>query len=490
MIATRITAKIVDDNSGVPTELPIILTDQGPIPSVIDFLLEKHLNGASISTLNKDIQSIILLIEYMEANQDVFDDPEVLFQAFARRLYSGTVGEDGIDPSGLFWVPSSQDSANRHISRISQFTDWMADKNHGVRLNRLRKATPHEERLAYAAWWRRNQNDFLGHIKDRSISSTVKHARSLRGKTKLTKADDDAIAFPETKLKRFYLEGIGGAKDPRVAMRDKLILLLMHGAGLRESEALLLWVTDVFEDPDDPERALVRIYSETEGVAPNNWKSRKGSKSRTLFLKEQYGRVPRVQMVGTEHLGWKSRVTDHKDGYLAVYFFPVDYAKLFMSLWQTYSKYRAAVDAHHPYAFISFDSRNIGRPYTANACNQSYATGLRRIGLQPNKTQGLDPHGHRHNYGRRLTEAGVDPLIIKKCLHHKQIGSQEVYTSPGQKRVSEMLSHASAKLALPDNSLRIRSTDWKSLVEHGFDDIDPHGYFSGKKPRLGRAKNG
>jgi hypothetical protein len=33
----------------------------------------------------------------------------------------------------------------------------------------------------------------------------------------------------------------------------------MRRGGLRESEAIMLWVTDVLEDPYDPEKAIVRI---------------------------------------------------------------------------------------------------------------------------------------------------------------------------------------------------------------------------------------
>ncbi len=30
----------------------------------------------------------------------------------------------------------------------------------------------------------------------------------------------------------------------------------------------------------------------------------------------------------------------------------------------------------------------------------------------------------------------------------------------------------------------VKALDWKELVEHGFDDIDPQGYFTGKHPKL------
>lgn len=490
MFATKVTGKIVEDNSGVAVEIPVILTDQGVLSSVTDYVLSLQVNGFSLSTIQKMIQSIILLIEFMDANTGVFHNPEELFSVFVRRLYSGTVGEDGLDPSGLYWIPATVGTVSQHIRNLTNFTDWLSEKDLAKPLNSLRKATKHEERLQYAAWFRRNQEDFLGHVKDTSISTTVKRARSIKGRAPLAKTDDDAIAFPSGKFEDFYLNGMGGAKDPRVALRDKLIQLLLHGAGFRRSEALLLWVTDVLEDASDPDRAIVRVCNEIEGRAPDGWRSRKGITTRKAYLREKYARSPRQEMHGTQHLGWKSKTLDHKDGYLQGWFFPDNFARVFMSLWRQYLVFRAAVDCHHPYAFISFDSRHLGNPYTYNAFNQNYAAGLRRIGLEPNKAEGLDPHGHRHSYGRRLTNAGVDPLIRKKCLHHASLESQVPYTMSSSAEVSEALSQASDQLQLQsDKPTNQASFDWKKLAKHGFEDIDPEGYFTGKNPRLGKGKS-
>lgn len=485
MVAVSVVAKIVEDNTGVASEIPLLITEEGELSPLTDYLLYLHANGRSKSTLEKAIRAVAMLLEYMEANSDAFTDSEKLFQTFVRRLYSGTASESGLDPSGLYWVPASEATVRERIIALTGFTDWLADRQGSKPLNPLREATPHEERLNYAAWFRRNQNDFLGHIKDKSISTTVKRARRIKGRIPLAKTEDDAISFPTSRFEAFVTQGIGGAKDPRVALRDKLILLLMHGAGLRISEAMVLWVTDVFESPADPSQALVRTYSELEGVAPEGWKSRKGERTRKVYLKEKYGRIPRCEMKGTPHLGWKAKLVDDKDGYLIAQWFPVDLANVFMTLWKTYLKYRATVDAHHPYAFVSFDRNSFGNPYTINAFNQNYAAGLRRIGLEPNKAEGLDPHGHRHNYGRRLTQAGLDPLIRKKCLHHKSLESQMVYTLPGNREVSDMLSAASEQLARPD--AKVMSTNWNALVEHGFDDVDPQGLYTGQRPRLGET---
>ena len=211
---------------------------------------------------------------------------------------------------------------------------------------------------------------------------------------------------------------------------------------------------------------------------------RNGSKTRKAYLMEEYALVPRKNRMGTQRVGWKSKVVDHKDNYLQVQWFPTDYGKLFMMLWRDYLRYRASIECHHPYAFISFHKQHLGNPYTLNAFNENYENGLRRIGLTPNKSMGYDPHGHRHNYGRRLSGAGLHPLIIRRCLHHTSLESQVPYTGKSQEEVSLALTEATQQLANPDS--KVKALDWKNLVEHGFNEIDPDGYFTGKHPKLGR----
>jgi integrase len=482
MPSVRVYATIVEDNTGIKSQLPVLLTEQGELSSVTDYVLKLEADGVSASVIKGFLQAVSLLLAYMEANKDLFSDPKMLFQTFAKRLYSGTIGEDGLDPSGLYWVPSSTGNVNKHIYRLTAFTDWLAKKQGSEPMNPLRDATPHEQRLNYAAWFRKNQNDFLGHIEDKSINKTIRKARTLKGRTPLTKTEDDAISFPETHWETFFKEGVGGAKDPRVALRDKLVLLLMHGGGLRESEALALWVTDIFEDPYNPDNAIVRIYNEIDGKAPNGWRSRSGTTNREAYLKEEYARIPRIRMMGTQRIGWKNKLPDNKDNYIQVQWFPTDYSKVFMLLWKNYQKYRASVECHHPYAFISYHHSAFGEPYTLNAFHSSYAAGLKRIGLEPSKAQGLDPHGHRHNYGRRLERSGLNPLVIRRCMHHKSLESQTIYTGKSQQEISDELTQATLQLANPES--KVKSLDWKTLVEHGFEDIDPQGYFTGKHPKL------
>jgi integrase len=69
--------------------------------------------------------------------------------------------------------------------------------------------------------------------------------------------------------------------------------------------------------------------------------------------------------------------------------------------------------------------------------NKAHAAACERIGLPVAKAFGTTPHGHRHAYGRRLSNAGVDKALIRRFLHHASPESQEVYT---QATVGEVLA--------------------------------------------------
>ncbi|MCQ8200665.1 site-specific integrase, partial [Vibrio parahaemolyticus] len=73
---------------------------------------------------------------------------------------------------------------------------------------------------------------------------------------------------------------------------------------------------------------------------------------------------------------------------------------------------------------ISCQHSALGTPYTMNAVPDNYANGLKRIGLEPSTAEGKDPHGHRHNYGRRFERSGLTPLVIRRCMHHTSLDSQ------------------------------------------------------------------
>ena len=411
-------AKVVVDDSGFRSEIPVLLAEQGVVTPCSTICLISKPSAVCLGSAMLSLQPSCFCNTWKPIS--VLLRPSYAFSIVRIPPFTGTVGDDGLDPSGLYWIPASTSMANRHISALKGLTDYLADHEGVQHMVPLVTANSYDQRLSYAAWYRRNQNDFLGHIKDKTVNDTIQKARNIKGRRTLSKIDIDADAFPESLFERFFIEGIGGALDRRCAVRDQLIMIMMHGAGLRESEPLHLWVQDVQHDPHDLEKALVRVYHPEDGRAPDDWKSQTGKTNRSAYLRENYALPPRNKLRGTKIVGWKVRMHDHPDYYVQMHWFPSDYGRLFLKLWREHLFYLVNTERHHPYAFISYEQDSLGQPYTLNAFNKNYAAAMARIGLSASKIDGLSPHGHRHAYGRRLASAGVDPIIRKKrfIIHH------------------------------------------------------------------------
>lgn len=481
----KFTAKVKTDRTGKLIEVPVLLTEAGVFEPLLDYIVSQS-GEKSYPWMNRVVFACQLMLDYMEANSGLFSSPTKLFNQFVNRLASGTIGEDGSDLSNLYWLPRSVSNTNQLVSALNGLTDWLSENYELANLNPFEEASTHQQRLNFAAWHKKNQHNFLGHLRSKGLSDTIKKARKVRGKRDVIKVDDDAISFSENLFKTFFLEGIGGAKDYRVKLRDQLIVLMLHGCGVRESDALHLWVADVLDDPEDPNQVIIRLYHPEDGKAPNNWSGKSRLKTRAAYLYEQYGIKPRSLLTGTARVGWKTRVVDHKDNYIQLHWFPSYLGQIFKQLWQEYLLAILPIEKHHPYAFISFSKNTLGQPLTLNAFNQNYKAALARIGYQNSKVEGLSPHAHRHAYGRRLVNAGLDPLLIKKALHHASLISQTVYTQLGVRDVSNACVKATENLdSTTDTSFKNDVLlSWKELMSSGFEDIDPDGLYTGSYPKF------
>jgi integrase len=100
----------------------------------------------------------------------------------------------------------------------------------------------------------------------------------------------------------------------------------------------------------------------------------------------------------------------------------------------------------HPFAFVNMRRGEVGTPYKIGQYEKAHAAAVKRIGMQVSKELGTTPHGHRHAYGRRLSNAGIEPVMIKRVMHHASIESQLVYTQPTLEEIHEMLKRAMSTL--------------------------------------------
>jgi len=219
-------------------------------------------------------------------------------------------------------------------------------------------------------------------------------------------------------------------------------------------------------------------------LAPNDWLDEKGQVircNRSAYLIGKHMMRPRNQYPKNSslHAGWKSPFLDHqRDLYMHVHWFPRDWGRLFKQIWDAYLLQLVQIERHHPFAFVSFDRKSAGKPYSLTSFREAHARAVERIGLNPAKTEGTTCHGHRHAYGQRIKRIG-DPMITRAALHHVSLESQLVYTEAQICEVTQQLEEASALLNVGSNTMQPID-----FTAYGFEDIDPLGLMSGPRPLL------
>ena len=498
MTHTVVYYQVARDNTGIHEEIPVILTEFGPLKPLIQYVLQ-HRHMLSESNLSKLVQAVGLLIDYMEANHEAFDDPKDLFNTFVQRLYSGTVGVDGNDPSGLYWDARTPPVVRVLVNHLSKFSDWMAQEQGSRQLNPWRQATRAEEQLAWAAWHHQKSRSFLGHTMDVDAAALkVSRARSVLLKRNPVIDHEPVKFFPEERISDLLFKGFivpGKQKSPRIEerlnLRDILITVLMHYGGLRMSEPFHLYIHDVIPDETAPGEALVKVYHPSLGLAPPDLRDAKGkavSCDRATYLRDKYGMLPRTDYKKTHTLqaGWKGNALDGAQHYMHVHWVPRWAGELFWKLWVFYMAQRDRIMAQrdrsipdHPYAFVTRE----GKPYGIKAFEDAHAKALSRIGLVAAKALGTTPHAHRHAFGQRLADLQLDAVFVKKALHHKSLESQTVYTEPDRTKLKRAIDAAESRAAAAGDGAARPPPDF---LAYGFKDVDPLGLLSGPNPKLMR----
>lgn len=462
---TTVKARIVADHTGNCLELLVLVGRNGVLEPLVEY--QVLFQARSRSWQKALCLAVRLLLEYAAANAGAFVSPRELFQTFSVRLRSGTFGADGLDPSGLYWLPRQPRNANQLIEALTAFSAWLATTYVVPSVNPLRDATRPEQVIAAAAWAHRNQASFLGH------TASQGKARQQLARTPwvprvptATVLGEKKPRFPEDKFLPLLFEGFAAHRQLdswlRLDLRCVLIALLQHGGGLRASECFQLWVEDVTGDPLDPTQALVRIgHPEAGCVQYAAANGEEATCSRREYLAAR-GLLPRNRQIGKRHAGWKQPTLDGK-WYLQVYWSDPGYGQLFLHLWRLYLRQLSEIPRPHPWAFVNM-THQPGEPLTMAQYARAHAEAVQRIGLVPRKAAGTTEHGHRHAYLYRLAEAGVKDVVIKRAAHHQSIESQAVYTAPEQARIRAAIDEGYQRLEKPLDLAQIQ-TQYQSVLK-------------------------
>ncbi|ROZ79281.1 site-specific integrase [Pseudomonas neustonica] len=451
MTSIRVNATIRIDNTGARFALPVLISNSGLLKSHLIYLL--HHRRRSHSWLDRSAFAVKLLCDFWDANLVVCLEPKQLFREFALSLFTGTIGENGSDDSGLRWLPRREADARQLVALLTHYFDWLAEVNEdaGISLNPRVPPDGIGARMNLACYYHRKRNAFMSHLwanKPKNIQRFTQLPRA-----QVVSSSEVVKAFPQGKMHEllehgFIMRGKSGKKgiENRLNLRDILITMLMYYGGLRVSECFHIWLEDIVLVDH---QCVVKVHHPSQGGSPDK------KFNRAAYLRQKYNLVPRTEYPKRNglHSGWKDPLlTNNKGKYFTLHWFPASAGDQFRHLWVLYLRYqyvRPRPGSEHPYAFTNHE----GRPYTIRAYTKSRKRAVERIGLRFSKSEGTTAHADRHSYGLSLANAKVRPEVIKVAMHHKSIDSQEVYTQPSANDVRRALDEAMEALEVFSENL-------------------------------------
>lgn len=411
--------------------LPCILTEKGIIISHLRYLA--WYNSKSESWKERSCYALQLLLKYINAVPHINSATKVL-KAFTEALITGTINpSNNTDSLELYWRPRSVRDTNNLLFHITHYTDFLArqDDHETKKVNPFRKATSYEERLNWCAYYHKHANVFLNHLTEKDLSQ--QQVRLIGSFNEDLIDFEYAVRFPEDQIERLLY--LGFEKNGEFDYKSQAITMLMNYGGLRKSEIFHIYVSDITLNPNEPKEALVRVYHPELGAAPDPH-----FKNRREYLLSKTSFKPRNNYLFTERLysGWKAPLLTSKLGYFEVVFNPPEKAKDFLAIWANYLKYQRVEPPKnnpHPFAFTN----TLGEPETIKNFQRLHKNAVERIGLLCKKELGTTEHGHRHAYGFRARQAGLNQVELQKAMHHKSPTSCLVYIKPTLEEVQDKL---------------------------------------------------
>ena len=414
--------------------VPCLILDGQVSRPVLAWIISEAKTGATPSSLERYAQSMRRFTEYYLCfGQE--QHGEALIRRFSMAL------EDGCPALG--WSPLAGRTADNYFSAVNQFCDWLVlqpgfEEVEHPNPEILVSMSPSERATAEA---RSQQTSMLHHL-----YSLTKQGQGLKPVRKVQRR--------KNRYKRSG-QGIGCLDNPQSAPvgfrplgmtldefwrlleteknpRNRIVWLLLGAGGLRVSEALNMFATDVFFQ-NSTQQALIALANPVEGsvLLPD------GSRMmRAEYLRQRYSLISRCLLPKSDplHAGWKGIMEDglrddslpeieewsERRWVLVEWLLPV-FGRMF---WRTHLEYMAAIRGmrpKHPYYIVNM-ARNAGEPVTRSGVVQCLATACRRAGIKVRR-----PHRLRHMYGNCLADWGIPLSTAQVMMRHASPASTLVY---------------------------------------------------------------
>jgi integrase/recombinase XerD len=250
----------------------------------------------------------------------------------------------------------------RGVSESADVTRAEIDAYLGEEREEGKKSTTRARRMAAIRMW-------LKFLKERRYIR--KNPAELIDAPKKAKALPKVLSEEETFR---MLDAVSG-KDPR-ELRDRAMLEVMYGCGLRVSELCALSTDDIIADGE-----LLRVLG-------------KGSKERVVPIGKAAGRA----------------LTDY-----------------FASARDVFTKGDPSVTT----VFVT----RLKKPFTRQAVFKMIKERATAVGIDPKR---ISPHVLRHCFASHMLQHGADIRAIQELLGHADIGTTQIYTHVDTHRFGEL----------------------------------------------------
>jgi integrase len=315
----------------------------------------------------------------------------------------------------LGWESVSLKTARRYVEAIALFLDYFCDA-HGIASPNPRIEEPRNWASIIWERIRRYRSDPLYHLFDMTKRSKVRRRRLYLPAPKVFTATSSHVRKKTFELEEF-IKLIEFESNPR----NRLIWLLLGGGGLRESEVIHLFTSDITYD-EAILQASVLLAHPTYGTI----KVEGRRLTRQAYLKERFGLVPRDQLPMYDLLqaGWKGMKFQKGDTAGVTWLHP----SFGVSAWQAHFEYLplrcAANAAHHPWHFVNF-KHNVGEPLTRRNLYQQLHAACKRLELRSPS----NPHALRHMYVHTIVNILGMPVEDAQILvRHSDLASTAEYS--------------------------------------------------------------
>ncbi len=192
-------------------------------------------------------------------------------------------------------------------------------------------------------------------------------------------------------------------KQPRLL----LLWLLLGAGGVRISEAMHLYATDIGFDAATHE-ARITLADPRAGEIKNEIGGGPATWTREEFLRFRYGCEPRNMLPDTDILraGWKglNRNGDSPRDSGSLWLHSI-YGQMAWAAHTIYLKQRTLASPLHPWYLINL-GRNVGKPLTISNVQSLFARACRRLDL----ASPGNPHSLRRMYAEALSRGTSIPI--------------------------------------------------------------------------------